>query len=157
MSNNGNDTAEQVHPSHRIRQVKGMASDNVCELCWKTDNPLGLHDGGRLGELAQPCTASDDDRRRYDEKLAARKALPQERVFAEINFDEVRQKMLPAFIDEVKRCSSTLLDLGLDIHVFGWREYAGEIRYFIAVSLPKSRADKTTQSNIRRWFEDGTW
>jgi len=151
MTSNDDVTTETVHTSHRTRRSDATSFNEVCELCGSTG------DGGPLGGLVNPCSASDEARRQYDTRANRRNGLSQERVLVELDFVEVKEEMFAAFIEQVEKCSSTFLGLGLIVHVFGRREYVGGIRYAIAVTMPKYRAENTTLTIIRRWFEDGTW
>lgn len=59
-----------LHPSHRTRFSDASTFDEICELC-------GAHDEvpGGWGQLEEPCIASDEQRKEYDEKQEEKKRL----------------------------------------------------------------------------------
>lgn len=149
-----NGAAPMVHETHRTRFSDASTFDGVCELCGTTDNPLGVRGEGQLGDLVNPCPASDEQREAYDLRASQHKMLSAAREIVKLDFVEVSGEMLPAFLDQISKCATTL-QLDLIVCLTGSREYAGKVRHAVAVTIPNEQAGNTI--NVRRWFEDGTW
>jgi|GEM_PF-5247119 len=155
LDSEGRVKLEQYHPSHRITVDPPSWGLIVvrCELC-KAEVMFG-DDDDKFEALINPCPVSDKQREEFDRKMHQRQLVTADRCPIDIGFTEVSAGMLPAFLEQIEKCSATLCDLELVVCITSSRKYAGKKLYSVVVTIPAIRYSNGI--NVRRWFEDGTW